>query len=222
MTNEIVKYHEMTPAYLRMKNLERMKVQFPECQNWDELDWYGALVGEIGEYANFRKKFIRGSISEKDFLVNAGKELADVQLYLDLLAAYMGISGLASITGLPDYTNEVFSLCSSDFRSGREDLPIVYVLSSNKGKNKNTLDFRRAPSPEELLASLDMCKTGILLSTSYTRNMTDCVRIFNVTQNCLEQLAYSLKIDLVKEVVNKFNETSMKMPEDLRVLMELK
>jgi NTP pyrophosphatase (non-canonical NTP hydrolase) len=48
-------------------------------------------MGELGEYANFRKKFERGDISEAEFKVEAAKELADVQIYLDILAFQVGV-----------------------------------------------------------------------------------------------------------------------------------
>ena len=48
-------------------------------------------MGELGEYANIRKKFERGDITEEEFQVEAAKELADVQIYLDILAFRLGI-----------------------------------------------------------------------------------------------------------------------------------
>lgn len=54
--------------------------------DWSPAQWLQAVVGELGEYANLRKKFERGDISREQFAVAAAKELADVQIYLDLLA----------------------------------------------------------------------------------------------------------------------------------------
>lgn len=54
--------------------------------DWTPSDWLEALVGEVGEYANFHKKFKRGDITLAEFKVHAAKELADVLTYLDLLA----------------------------------------------------------------------------------------------------------------------------------------
>ena len=59
--------------------------------DWTPAQWLQAIVGEIGEYANYRKKYERGDISEEQFLQEAAKELADVQTYLDLLAMRLGI-----------------------------------------------------------------------------------------------------------------------------------
>lgn len=54
--------------------------------DWSPAQWLQAVVGELGEYANWRKKFDRGDISFAEFQVHAHKELADVQIYLDILA----------------------------------------------------------------------------------------------------------------------------------------
>ena len=64
----------------------------PDGSNWEPSQWLQALVGEIGEFANFRKKFERGDITGGEFLLQAKKELADVQIYLDLLAHRLKIN----------------------------------------------------------------------------------------------------------------------------------
>ena len=48
-------------------------------------------MGELGEYANIRKKFERGDINEVEFHILARAELADVVTYLDILAFRLGI-----------------------------------------------------------------------------------------------------------------------------------
>lgn len=53
--------------------------------DWTPAQWLQAIVGELGEYANVRNKYERGDINKGEFLVLAAKELADVQIYLDLL-----------------------------------------------------------------------------------------------------------------------------------------
>lgn len=59
--------------------------------DWSPAQWLQAVVGELGEYANQRKKFERGDIDEATFLREAADELADVTTYLDILAAQLGI-----------------------------------------------------------------------------------------------------------------------------------
>ena len=63
----------------------------PDGSDWSPAQWLQAMVGELGEYANFRKKFERGDITEAEFQEAAAKELADVHIYLDLLAFRLGI-----------------------------------------------------------------------------------------------------------------------------------
>ena len=54
--------------------------------DWSPAQWLQAVTGELGEYANIRKKFERGDLTFEEFRVAAAAELADVQTYLDLLA----------------------------------------------------------------------------------------------------------------------------------------
>jgi len=54
--------------------------------DWTPAQWLQAVVGEVGEYANLRKKHERGDISSYTFLKEARKELADIIVYLDILA----------------------------------------------------------------------------------------------------------------------------------------
>lgn len=58
----------------------------PDGSDWIPAQWLQALIGEIGEYANIRKKYERGDIDWQEYCVLATKELADAQTYLDLLA----------------------------------------------------------------------------------------------------------------------------------------
>ena len=59
----------------------------PDGSDWSPAQWLQAVIGELGEYANIRKKYERGDISNADFRVLATKELADILTYLDILAA---------------------------------------------------------------------------------------------------------------------------------------
>lgn len=58
----------------------------PDGSDWSPAQWLQAVVGELGEFANIRKKFERGDLSYLEYEALAAKELADVQIYLDLLA----------------------------------------------------------------------------------------------------------------------------------------
>lgn len=59
----------------------------PDGSDWNPAQWLQATVGELGELANVRKKYERGDLTHTEFVEQAAKELADVQTYLDILAA---------------------------------------------------------------------------------------------------------------------------------------
>ena|SRR5271170_873667 len=63
----------------------------PDGSDWSPAQWLQAAIGEIGEYANMRKKVERGDMTLEEALPNLKDELADVVIYLDLLASQMGI-----------------------------------------------------------------------------------------------------------------------------------
>ena len=54
--------------------------------DWSPSQWMQALLGELGELARVRVQYETGEITYEEFVVEAGKELADVQCYLDLLS----------------------------------------------------------------------------------------------------------------------------------------
>jgi len=59
--------------------------------DWSPAQWLQATIGELGEYANVRKKYERGDLTLEEFQEMAAKELADVQIYLDILAFQLGV-----------------------------------------------------------------------------------------------------------------------------------
>ena len=59
--------------------------------DWSPAQWLQAVVGELGEYANLRKKVERGDYSFEEAKPLLADELADVVIYLDILSAQLGI-----------------------------------------------------------------------------------------------------------------------------------
>jgi NTP pyrophosphatase (non-canonical NTP hydrolase) len=59
--------------------------------DWSPAQWLQAVVGELGEYANLRKKCERGDLTPEEAKPMLADELADVVIYLDILAAQLGI-----------------------------------------------------------------------------------------------------------------------------------
>lgn len=61
---------------------------------WNAMGWGCAIGGECGELLNLLKKYERQMASDPPrniLLPQIGREIADVIIYLDLLAAYLGI-----------------------------------------------------------------------------------------------------------------------------------
>ncbi|HUY08599.1 MAG TPA: hypothetical protein VMW80_04005 [Candidatus Dormibacteraeota bacterium] len=90
-------------AELRRVNalrVERWRQRSPRTANWSGADWSNAMCGEAGEAANVVKKLRRyecgvqgtGDLTQSELMRMLGEEVADVAIYLDLLAAYYGIS----------------------------------------------------------------------------------------------------------------------------------
>ena len=68
-----------------------------KLSSWSSSDWMTALTGEVGEAANIIKKLnrirdnIKGNTETKEELEQSlGYELADIYIYLDLLAQSLG------------------------------------------------------------------------------------------------------------------------------------
>lgn len=73
---------------LRLANLSRCEKHFHKIDSWSNTDWACALAGEVGELCNFIKKMRRG---QEVPIIKLAKEIGDIQCYLDLLAARLGI-----------------------------------------------------------------------------------------------------------------------------------
>lgn len=58
----------------------------PDGSDWTPAQWLQAVIGELGEYAQVRIDYEAGLLSADQYREKAAKELADVQIYLDILA----------------------------------------------------------------------------------------------------------------------------------------
>lgn len=88
----------------------------PDGSDWSRSDWLEAIVGELGEYANWSKKERRGDITREEFYVHARKEFADIVTYLDILAMQLGIDLGEAIV---DKFNEVSDRVGVDIKITR-------------------------------------------------------------------------------------------------------
>lgn len=104
----------------------------PDGSDWSPAQWLQALTGELGEFANLRKKLERGDLSLSEFEIHAAKELADIQTYLDILAMRcLDTDGCPHPTGIDlgqatvDKFNEVSERVGSTVRLDADDLQNV-------------------------------------------------------------------------------------------------
>lgn len=88
-------------AELRNVNVSRCRRWHPaDSTPWTAADWSNALCGEAGELANVIKKIRRqetgarneGDPSMDELRKMAAAELADVVIYADLLADFLGVN----------------------------------------------------------------------------------------------------------------------------------
>ncbi len=123
---------DLTFAEFSKINRERAAVWhpgFPQVDTWSVADWSNAMCGEAGEAANVIKKIRRVETAlygraDPDIEVlirNAGKEIADVYAYLDLLCTK--VDALAKARGLPGLVIEDEIANKFNFISEREGLP---------------------------------------------------------------------------------------------------
>lgn len=108
----------------------------PDGSDWSIPEWSNAMAGEVGELAdvylllavvkasgnaaNLTKKYSRGDLNEGQLFTLIAKELADVAIYLDLLAFRCGIDLGAAVF-------DKFNAVSERVRS-----PIVLDMVSGK------------------------------------------------------------------------------------------
>lgn len=100
--------HDLTFAQLREANVNRCNVAFHPFEDWSGTDWSNALMGEVGELFGAFAEIVKhsGSVANLIKKMNMGEgidllelseEIADIQIYLDLLAARFKID-LAGVT----------------------------------------------------------------------------------------------------------------------------
>jgi NTP pyrophosphatase (non-canonical NTP hydrolase) len=86
--------------------------------DWSPSMWLQAVVGELGEYANLRKKVERGDMTIDEARPMLAKELADVVIYLDILAFQNGVDlGVATM----EKWNETSKKIKAPLRINAED-----------------------------------------------------------------------------------------------------
>lgn len=83
----------LTFRRLRKTNVRRCNTAFAhKLDNWSLAEWSNAMAGEAGETCNVTKKILRGDHPLDHYKKDLAKEIADVVVYADLLAAAAGIN----------------------------------------------------------------------------------------------------------------------------------
>lgn len=100
----------LTFNVLRNANMARRERTKKFSQDWSTAQWMQALIGEVGELANILKKIDRRDFTIQSKRLEIANELADIQTYLDLLAAKCGVNlGNATIAKFNEVSNRVGS-----------------------------------------------------------------------------------------------------------------
>lgn len=105
-------YSRLSFATLRKANLERANTteKYAVCKTWTLDQWFKAVVGELGEFANISKKVDRGDFTLEEAKQSLAKEIADTLIYLDLMAHNLDIDlGSATIEKFNEVSQRVGS-----------------------------------------------------------------------------------------------------------------
>jgi NTP pyrophosphatase (non-canonical NTP hydrolase) len=82
----------LTFRRLREKNVLRCEKAFKHrLRDWSLAEWSNAMAGECGEACNITKKILRRDKPMKEYREELAKEIADVVVYADLVAAAAGV-----------------------------------------------------------------------------------------------------------------------------------
>lgn len=93
----------LTFEHLAVVNRQRCEESYFPVDHWSPTDWGCALAGEVGELCNLLKKRRRGDVVS---LEDVADEMADVAIYLDLLATRHGIDLGAAVVSKFNRTSE--------------------------------------------------------------------------------------------------------------------
>ena len=85
---------DLSFSALRAANTERINNTpfYARTRQWGAAEWCLSIMGELGEAANLIKKVYRGDFTFEDRRKAIEDELADVIIYVDLLARRLGIN----------------------------------------------------------------------------------------------------------------------------------
>ena len=90
---------DLTFKTLRLHNAARCEESFYPVDSRTPNDWAAAICEEAGEVARITKRVRDGKRTLEDARKDMGDELADLVMYIDLMAARFGIDLDAAVIG---------------------------------------------------------------------------------------------------------------------------
>ena len=174
--------------------------------DWSPADWLGAVLGELGEYANIMKKVKRGDFTFEEAKPLIEKELADAQIYLDILAFRVGVD-LAKAT--ENKFNEVSERIGCSLRIENNEVvrkgtekPKVKTYGETYPKSYNLPSTREAfinKSKEDIDKDLKQIKEGCKIKPKMTDEELKVVK--ETQENSTKMEKYKSK---AKEIANNW------------------
>ena len=82
------KPRSLTFQALREANFKRCNDSWHRVEEWSPAEWLMCVTGELGELAGLLKHYRRGESLPAG---SVEEEIADIMIYLDLLAASLGV-----------------------------------------------------------------------------------------------------------------------------------
>jgi hypothetical protein len=167
----------------------------PDGSDWSPGQWLRAVVGELGELAEVRMLYESGVIARDEYNVKVRKELADVQIYLDLFARRCLDSTVTSITKPQDM----------------DPAQLLMMVAAHLGTYAN--DHKKFDRGE-------MSETELYRRGSMSLGEAEAW-IHNLIDQPLGRPHYAVRyadphgVDLGEAVIMKFNEVSRRMKADV-------
>lgn len=201
---------DLTFSALRAANIARIP-QFKNSRgepahttrdgsDWTPAQWLQAVVGELGELAEVRVLFEEGKMSMEEYQIAAAKEIADVQIYLDIAAMRLLDKTEDRDIGMED-------------RSSKDPAQVLMAAVRSLGQYANLRKkFERGDIGMPLLR---VAGKGFLLNAAAAAQMlidSDCLN-----DSAMTVAAHPTGIDLGRATIDKFNYVSVRVGSDVKL-----
>ncbi len=152
-------FNDLADANMARVPLFKNALGFPahpmaDGSDWSLSDWLGAVVGEVGEYANVMKKVRRGDFADDPDVGQAklAQELADIDIYLSILYRRHGIDREQAIIDTWNAKNKALGIPLELFSGGHLHYAGTYEVVERQGEYGPV----RVKVPTSLLTTADM------------------------------------------------------------------